>query len=66
MTWPELFASENFELLDMVQTLSRSDGFSVRTMRSPLRVNGIRGRSTRPAPRIGEHTEALRREFALD
>jgi crotonobetainyl-CoA:carnitine CoA-transferase CaiB-like acyl-CoA transferase len=65
MTWPELFASENFELLDMVQTLSRDDGFSVRTMRSPLRVNGLRGRSARPAPRIGGHREALRREFAL-
>jgi crotonobetainyl-CoA:carnitine CoA-transferase CaiB-like acyl-CoA transferase len=66
MTWPELFESENFRLLDMVQTLSRGDGFSVRTMRSPLKVDGLRGLSTRPAPRIGEHTEALRREFALD
>jgi CoA:oxalate CoA-transferase len=49
----------------MVQELQREDGVSIRTMRSPLRVNGHRGRSQRAAPRIGESTEALRREFGL-
>jgi CoA:oxalate CoA-transferase len=65
LNWSELFASENFRLLDMVQELQREDGVSIRTMRSPLRVNGHRGRSQRAAPRIGENTEALRREFGL-
>jgi CoA:oxalate CoA-transferase len=65
MNWPALFSSENFRLLDMVQTLRRDDGFTVRTMRSPIRVDGQRGVTPRPAPKIGENTEALRREFAL-
>jgi crotonobetainyl-CoA:carnitine CoA-transferase CaiB-like acyl-CoA transferase len=65
LNWPELFATENFRLLDMVQELSREDGVRLRTMRSPLRVDGERGRSARAAPRIGEHTEALRAEFGL-
>ena len=65
LTWPELFGTENFRLLDMVQTLRKGDGFSIRTLRSPIRVDGQRGRSERPAPEIGENTEALRREFEL-
>lgn len=65
LDWPALFESENFRLLDMVQTLGRGDGFSIRTLRSPIRVDGRRGRSARPAPRIGEDSEALRREFGL-
>jgi crotonobetainyl-CoA:carnitine CoA-transferase CaiB-like acyl-CoA transferase len=65
LDWSELFASENFRLLDMVQELSRGDGVSLRTMRSPIRVDGQRGRSQRAAPRIGEHNEALRMEFGL-
>jgi CoA:oxalate CoA-transferase len=65
MDWPALFAAENFQLLDMVQTVARDDGVSLRTTRSPLRVNGQRGLTPRAAPRIGEHTEALRREFNL-
>ncbi|HLW89842.1 MAG TPA: CaiB/BaiF CoA-transferase family protein [Roseiarcus sp.] len=65
LNWPALFASENFRLLDMVQELHRSDGVSIRTMRSPIRVDGVRSRSARAAPRIGEHTEALQREFGL-
>jgi CoA:oxalate CoA-transferase len=65
LNWSGLFASENFRLLDMVQELQREDGVSIRTMRSPIRVNGHRGRSGRAAPRIGENTEALRMEFGL-
>ncbi len=65
LNWSELFASENFRLLDMVQELRRADGVALRTMRSPIRIDGQRGRSHRAAPRIGEHSEALRTEFGL-
>jgi len=65
LNWPELFDSENFRLLDMVQTLRKDDGLSVRTLRSPIRVDGARALSDRPAPSIGENTASLRAEFAL-
>jgi CoA:oxalate CoA-transferase len=65
LNWPELFDSENFRLLDMVQTLRKDDGLTVRTLRSPIRVDGARALSDRPAPRIGENTQSLRAEFAL-
>ena len=64
LEWPDLLASETFNLLDMVQTLQRDD-VTVRTTRSPLRIDGLRSQSTRLAPRIGEHNDKLRGEFDL-
>ncbi len=65
LDWPGLFASEAFRRLDMIQTLARPDAPPVQTTRSPIRVDGERGRPSAAAPRIGEHTEALRAEFSL-
>jgi CoA:oxalate CoA-transferase len=65
LDWPALYASEGFQMLDMIQTVTRDDGVALRTTRSPIRVNGGRSRVALGAPRIGEHTEALRAEFGL-
>jgi crotonobetainyl-CoA:carnitine CoA-transferase CaiB-like acyl-CoA transferase len=65
LDWPALLESEGFKLLDMVQTVTREDDVSIRTTRSPIRVDGQRARTHRAAPRIGEHTAALRAEFGL-
>jgi CoA:oxalate CoA-transferase len=65
LDWPALYASEGFQRLDMIQTVARGDGVALRTTRSPLRVNGERSAISVGAPRIGEHTSALRAEFAL-
>ena len=63
LDWPELFASEAFRRMDMLQTLIRAEGLPVRTTRSPIRIDGRREQCRSAAPRIGEHTEALRAEF---
>ena len=65
LDWPALFASEGFQKLDMIQTVARDDGVALRTTRSPIRVNGARNAVKIGAPRIGEHTQALRAEFGL-
>ncbi len=65
LKWDELLSSEGFRVLDMLQTVNRQDDVSITTTRSPIRVDGIRARSSRAAPRIGEHGEAIRQEFAL-
>lgn len=65
LNWDELLNSEGFKVLDMLQTVTRDDGVSIATTRSPIRVNGKRPTATHAAPRIGEHSEAIRREFAL-
>ena len=65
LDWPELMASEGFKALDMLQTVTREDGVSILTTRSPLRVDGQRATTGRAAPLIGEHSAAIRKEFGL-
>ncbi|RZS87978.1 crotonobetainyl-CoA:carnitine CoA-transferase CaiB-like acyl-CoA transferase [Phyllobacterium myrsinacearum] len=65
LNWEELMASEGFKVLDMLQRVERADNVSILTTRSPIRVNGKRAKSARAAPRIGEHSEAIRKEFGL-
>ena len=65
LDWPELLGSDGFKALDMLQTVERDDDVHVRTTRSPIRVNGRRALTRRAAPRIGEHSTAIRAEFGL-
>jgi crotonobetainyl-CoA:carnitine CoA-transferase CaiB-like acyl-CoA transferase len=65
LNWNELLESEGFQVLDMLQTVTREDNISITTTRSPLRVNGARAKVDRAAPRIGEHSQAIREEFGL-
>lgn len=65
LNWPELFESDGFKVLDMLQTVTREDDVSILTTRSPLRVDGVRTKVERAAPRIGEHSDRLRAEFGL-
>ena len=65
LSWPELMESEGFRVLDMLQTVEREDNVSILTTRSPLRVDGRRAKVARAAPRIGEHSEIIAREFGL-
>lgn len=65
LEWPELLNSEGFTALDMLQTVERADNVRVVTTRSPIRVDGKRPPNSVAAPRIGEHTDAIRAEFGL-
>ena len=65
LTWPELMENDGFKALDMLQTVTREDNVSILTTRSPLRVDGVRAKVDRAAPRIGEHSEKIRAEFGL-
>lgn len=65
LEWPELLKSEGFTALDMLQTVERADNVRVVTTRSPIRVDGKRPAGSVAAPRIGEHTDAIRAEFGL-
>ncbi|MDC9824880.1 CaiB/BaiF CoA-transferase family protein [Devosia sp. ZB163] len=65
LEWPELLESDGFKALDMLQTVTRDDGVSILTTRSPLRIDGERTTTSRAAPLIGEQSAAIRREFGL-
>jgi crotonobetainyl-CoA:carnitine CoA-transferase CaiB-like acyl-CoA transferase len=65
LEWPELLESEGFRALDMLQTVTRDDGVSILTTRSPLRIDGQRTKTHRAAPLIGEQSDNIRKEFGL-
>ena len=70
LTLPELVAHDGFRALDMAQQVSRPglDGgprVDIETVRTPVRYDGHVLKNSRAAPRLGEHTEAIRAEFAL-
>lgn len=65
LDWPKLFASEAFEQLAMVQKLQNECGLTVLTTRCPIRLDGAVLTSERLAPKVGQHTEAIRQEFRL-
>jgi CoA:oxalate CoA-transferase len=65
LDWPKLCASEAFEQLAMVQTLWDGRGIEILTTRLPIRLDGGLLTSERLAPRAGQHTETIQREFGL-
>ena len=66
LTWPRLFEHEAFQALRMVQRVSRANGAALDTTRCPIRVDNRILTSPVGAPKIGEHTEQIRREFGLE
>ncbi len=63
LDWPQLLQSAAFRQLDILQTVTRDDGVSVRTTASPIRVNGVRAKNGLAAPTIGGQSEKVRAEF---
>ncbi|MCL5004975.1 MAG: CoA transferase [Acidobacteria bacterium] len=64
-TWTKLLQHEAFKALDMLQTVRRTNGATLVTTRCPIRVDGEIYKCGLGAPRVGEHTEEIAREFGL-
>jgi CoA:oxalate CoA-transferase len=64
-TWPRLMEHPAFLALDMLQTVKRGDDVTMRTTRCPIRIDETTLKCSLGAPRLGEHTDALRKEFGL-
>ena len=65
LDWPRLCGSEAFKQLEMVQTLTDGHGIEILTTRLPIRLDGALLTSEGLAPRVGQHTEQIQREFGL-
>jgi CoA:oxalate CoA-transferase len=65
LDWPKLCASQAFQQLAMVQTLRDGGGIEILTTRLPIRVDGSPLTSERLAPRVGQHTETIQKEFGV-
>jgi CoA:oxalate CoA-transferase len=64
-TWPRLLEHDAFRALDMLATVGDGSAISMETTRCPIRIDEAVLKSPRGAPRLGEHTEAIRKEFEL-
>ena len=65
LDWGDLVEEEAFRRLGLLQTVTRDDGVSIDTTCAPLTFDGIRPRGRRAAPQVGEHSDAIRKEFDL-
>jgi len=65
LDWPKLLASEGFRELRMLQTLSNSSGLEILTTRCPFRIDHEIFANAKLAPKVGEQTAAISKEFNL-
>lgn len=64
LDWPELFRSEAFRRLGMVQRISGPEA-ALDTLRGPIRLDGAALYHDRAAPALGEDRDRIIREFGL-
>lgn len=60
-----LTLEQGYKELDMEMTTQTSQGLNIKTTRCPIRVNGEKLTPAQGAPLLGEHTDAIIREFGL-
>jgi CoA:oxalate CoA-transferase len=66
LDWERLTKQEAYSCLQMEQTITTTHGKEITTTRCPIRINGERIFSPKPAPQLGEHTEAIKKELIGD
>ena len=65
LDWGQLFQHAAFAELDWVMEVQREDGPMMKTTRCPITIDGARFKSRLGAPRVGQHTEKIAKEFDL-
>jgi crotonobetainyl-CoA:carnitine CoA-transferase CaiB-like acyl-CoA transferase len=63
--WPRLQDHPGFAALDAVQGVVSAGGQALTTTRCPIQINGETLKSSRGAPRLGQHTAEILGEFGL-
>ena len=56
---------EGFKILDMVQRIQRDDGLDIETLRCPIKIDGVIFKSNKAAPKIGNDTNNIKKEFGI-
>lgn len=63
LDWERLTKLEAYSCLQMEQTITTTHGKQITTTRCPIRINGERIFSPKPAPQLGEHTDKINKEL---
>lgn len=64
LDWPALIEQPGFKALDALQTIGSGEE-TMRTTRSPIRIDGHRLKAPRAAPRLGEGNERIDAELGV-
>lgn len=59
LSWEELMVHPGFEALEMLQTVTMSDGYSFQTTRCPIELDGEKLLSGKGTPKLGEHRDKI-------
>ena len=63
MNWKELLAHESYKSLQMQQAITTHDGQTIHALRMPVHINNKKIFAAKPAPQLGQHTEAIKDEL---
>ena len=65
LNYEQLFAQEGFKVLDFVQQVAMLDGYSYKTTRCPIRIDGELFTSEKGSPKLGQDNQNIINEFNL-
>lgn len=63
LNYQQLFAEEGFKVLDFVQEVQMIDGYSYKTTRCPIKIDGEFFTSSKGSPKLGQDNETILKEF---
>ena len=63
LNYEQLFAQEGFQVLNFVQQVEMLDGYSYKTTRCPIRIDGELFTSGKGSPKLGQDNERILEEF---
>ncbi|UEG51531.1 CoA transferase [Mucilaginibacter daejeonensis] len=63
LSWDVLMQQEGFKALDMIQEVTMKDGYSYRTTRCPIRIDGELLTSAKGSPALGQDTDHILKEL---
>lgn len=66
MDYDKLVQQDGYKVLDMEITVKTNNGLAITTTRCPIRVDGKLLVSDKGAPQLGEHNEAIEKQFELE
>lgn len=64
LDYKSLFSEEGFQVLDFVQEVAMGDGFSYKTTRCPINIDGEHLLSSKGSPKLGEHNALILKELS--
>lgn len=63
LNYQQLFGQEGFKVLDFVQEVAMEDGYSYKTTRCPIKIDGEIFTSQKGSPKLGQDNERIIKEF---